>query len=76
MALLKVKETIYCHNPFNSSTESLKVKTLVIEEVRKGLWSAIQEFLDKYNNQWTLHKRYTNNNGPTILKRINPPPLK
>jgi hypothetical protein len=35
----------------------------------KGLWPAITEFLES-NNEWELHKRYTNNNGLTILKRI------
>ena len=34
-----------------------------------GLWAAVTEFLDE-NNEWELHKRYTNNNGLTILKRI------
>jgi len=35
----------------------------------KGLWPAITEFLDS-TNEWELHKRYINNNGLTILKRI------
>jgi hypothetical protein len=35
----------------------------------KGLWAAVTEFLDE-NNEWALHKRYTNNNGLTILKRV------
>ena len=35
----------------------------------KGLWLAITEFLDE-NNKWKLHRRYTNNNGLTILKRV------
>jgi hypothetical protein len=35
----------------------------------KGLWAAIQEFLDS-TDEWILHKRYTNNNGLTILKRV------
>lgn len=35
----------------------------------KGLWLAVTEFLDS-NNEWELHKRYTNNNGLTILKRV------
>jgi len=35
----------------------------------KGLWLAITEFLDG-NNEWRLHKRYTNNNGLTVLKRV------
>jgi len=40
-----------------------------LEEIRKGLWPAIQEFLDAHP-EWTLEKRYTNCNGLTILKRI------
>ena len=35
----------------------------------RGLWAAITEFLDS-TDEWVLHKRYTNNNGLTILKRI------
>jgi hypothetical protein len=35
----------------------------------RGLWAAIQEFLDS-TDEWVLHKRYTNNNGLTILKRV------
>jgi len=35
----------------------------------RGLWAAIQEFLDS-TDKWVLHKRYTNNNGLTILKRV------
>jgi hypothetical protein len=35
----------------------------------KGLWPAITEFLDS-NSEWELHKRYTNNNGITIIKRV------
>jgi len=35
----------------------------------RGLWAAIEEFLES-SEEWVLHKRYTNNNGLTILKRI------
>lgn len=35
-----------------------------------GLWPAVEEFL-RINSDWVLHKRFTNNNGLTILKRIN-----
>ena len=35
-----------------------------------GLWPAVEEFLNM-NLNWVLEKRYTNNNGLTILKRIN-----
>lgn len=34
----------------------------------KGLWPAIDEFLIE-NKEWSIHERYTNNNGLTILKR-------
>jgi hypothetical protein len=34
----------------------------------KGLWPAIEEFLEN-NKNWVLHERFTNNNGLTILKR-------
>lgn len=34
----------------------------------KEIWPAIEEFL-KSNPQWKLFKRYTNNNGITVLKR-------
>jgi hypothetical protein len=35
----------------------------------KGLWPAITEFLQDHP-EWVLHKRYTNNNGITIIKRV------
>jgi hypothetical protein len=35
----------------------------------RGLWAAIEEFLES-SEEWVLHKRYTNNNGLTILKRV------
>lgn len=34
----------------------------------KGLWYAIEEFLE-HNTGWEILERYTNNNGLTILKR-------
>ena len=40
-----------------------------IDEIEKGLWPAIDEFLIQYP-EWILEKRYTNNNGLTILRRI------
>lgn len=38
-------------------------------EIRCGLWPAINEFL-RTHAEWKLHKRYINNNGLTILKRV------
>jgi len=52
-------------NVFNQSIES----GFPVEEINKGLWPAVQEFLDS-NNDWILHERFTNNNGLTILKRV------
>lgn len=40
-----------------------------IEEVTCGLQKAIDEFLES-NKDWVLQERYANNNGLTILKRI------
>jgi hypothetical protein len=40
-----------------------------IDEITKGLWPAVEEFLAEHT-EWTLHERYTNNNGLTILKRL------
>jgi hypothetical protein len=37
-------------------------------EIRKGLWPAVQEFLDS-NKNWKLLERFTNNNGLTILHK-------
>jgi hypothetical protein len=35
----------------------------------KGIWQAIQEFMDSHP-EWQLIERRTNNNGLTILKRV------
>ena len=40
-----------------------------VEEILKGVWPAIEEFLIE-NKNWSLHARYFNNNGLTILKKI------
>jgi glycosyltransferase involved in cell wall biosynthesis len=39
-----------------------------VEEINKGLWPAIDEFM-KEHPEWVIQKRYTNNNGLTILAR-------
>jgi hypothetical protein len=36
----------------------------------KGIWTAIEEFLEKNKNQWVLKERFKNNNGFTIIERI------
>lgn len=39
------------------------------EEIQKGLWPAIVEFL-RDHPEWRLEARYINNNGLTILSRV------
>jgi len=40
-----------------------------VEEINRGLWPAIEEFLNNHP-EWVLHERFTNNNGLTILRRV------
>jgi len=40
-----------------------------VEEINKGLWPAVTEFLAEHP-EWVLEKRYENNNGLTILARV------
>lgn len=40
-----------------------------IHEIARGLWPAVEEFLAEHR-EWTLHVRYVNCNGLTVLKRI------
>ena len=41
-----------------------------VEEITKGLWPAVDEFLQSHP-EWKIDLRLVNNNGLTILKRIN-----
>jgi len=36
-----------------------------------GIWKAVEEFLEDNKDKWILQERFTNNNGFTIIKRIN-----
>jgi hypothetical protein len=49
--------------------KSIKMSGFPIEEITRGLWPAVEEFLEQHP-EWTLHKRYMNNNGLTILRRV------
>jgi hypothetical protein len=53
----------------NSEQQSLE-SGFPKEEINKGVWPAVEEFLQS-NANWVLHERYINNNGLTILKKIN-----
>lgn len=42
------------------------------EEIARGIWPAVTEFLKK-NPEWRLEERYTNCNGLTVLARVPSP---
>lgn len=56
-------ETIRCK--WNAQKQSIQ-SGFPVEEIKKGLWPAVEEFLAN-NPEWILLERYTNNNGLTIL---------
>lgn len=58
-------ETIRCK--FNAQKQS-EESGFSLEEILQGLGKAIDEFLEE-NSNWTIKKKYTNNNGLTILKK-------
>lgn len=60
-------ETLRCN--FNEEEQSAATG-IPIEEITRGIWPAIEEFIETHKNEWKLHERYTNNNGLTILKRV------
>lgn len=41
-----------------------------VDEINKGLWPAVTEFIDA-NKEWYIKEIFTNNNGLTILARKN-----
>jgi cephalosporin hydroxylase len=48
--------------------EQSKASGIPVEEIARGLWPAVEEFL-KEHPEWVLKERYTNNNGLTVLAR-------
>ena len=48
--------------------EQSKTTGIPIEEIKKGVWPAIEEFLLE-NKEWSLKERYLNNNGLTYFKK-------
>lgn len=59
-------ETIRCGM---NAEEQSKQYGIPVEEINKGLWPAIDEFL-KEHPEWNIERRFTNNNGLTILARL------
>jgi hypothetical protein len=60
-------ETI--RNKWNAEEQSAETG-IPIDEINKGLIPAIEEFLEN-NKNWKLLESYSNNNGLTILNKIN-----
>ena len=50
--------------------KEIKDSGLTEDEIRKGLWPAVEEFIAGHP-EWKIKERYTNNNGLTILERCN-----
>jgi hypothetical protein len=61
-------ETIRCNLDV---AEQMQRTGLPSYEIKRGVWPAIQEFLND-NPQWKLKERFTNNNGLTILEKVQP----
>ena len=60
----KVKKYIVFHDTTSFAVDG--------EDKQKGtgIWPAIEEFLEENKDTWVIEKRFTNNNGLTIIKRI------
>jgi len=56
---------------YGNTGEPLTSENTFVGEVdlTKGLWDAVEEFLSN-TDEWEVEKRYTNNNGLTILTRV------
>ena len=61
-------ETI--RNEWNAEEQS-RESGIPVEEIRKGLWPAVEEFLQSHP-EWKIELRLTNNNGLTVLSRVEP----
>lgn len=60
-------ETIRCKHKYDPNEQS-RMSGIPVNEILKGLWPAVEEFLAA-NPDWELHQRFTHNNGLTVLKR-------
>ena len=58
-------ETI--RNGWDAINQSIETG-ISVDEINKGLWPAIVEFLES-NPEWYIKERFINNNGLTILAR-------
>ena len=61
-------ETVRSWRTMNAETQSEETG-IPIDEINKGLWPAITEYLEE-NPKWKLKEKFTHNNGLTILEKI------
>ena len=59
-------ETIRCN--WNAQFQSEQTG-IPVEEIKRGLQPAIDEFLQS-NKDWEIQEVFTHNNGLTVLKRL------
>lgn len=52
-----------------NAVEQSKSSGIPVDEINRGLWPAVEEFL-KDHPEWVLEKRFTHNNGLTILTHV------
>ena len=53
----------------DAATKMSKAMNFTVNELLKGLWPAVEEFLAE-NKNWKLLERYKNNNGLTVLMKL------
>jgi len=59
-------ETVRCNMDAIQQSQQTGIP---VYEIKKGVWPAVQEFLNE-NSNWVLKERFENNNGLTILEKI------
>jgi hypothetical protein len=59
-------ETLRCGLNYYSQSQQYDMP---VDEIVRGIWPAIEEFL-AVHPEWVIDRKYENNNGLTILKRV------
>ena len=62
-------ETIRWMGGRPTAEKQSKSTGIPVDEILKGLWPAIEEFLATHE-EWKIKERFTNNNGLTILEKV------
>jgi hypothetical protein len=68
-------DTVSYDNVDEKSADEMGVLNTIETNLPKGLWSAVEEFLYE-NRNWIVWEKKPNNNGLTVLKRIDTLPTK